>query len=249
MESAARVAPEKPVSALVAAHCICGATLAEVAMPQPEPHPRLAKYKLYHLKNRDKILQRNKDKRLNNLEAVRAQDRQYYAEHKERKRKQARIRRQRNREKALVYEHKRYERDKTKRLAAGKAYRLAHQEAKNQRDRAYQQAHPEIHRAANARYRKNHPESHQFAEAKRRATKANAPINDLTRVQWEEIKQSYHHRCVYCRKKPSRLTKDHLTPLSKGGSHTKSNIVPACGSCNSRKGTKGVLRPIQPLLL
>ena len=42
---------------------------------------------------------------------------------------------------------------------------------------------------------------------------------------------------------------DHLTPLSKGGSHTVSNIVPACRPCNSRKGVKEVLRPVQPLLI
>ena len=41
----------------------------------------------------------------------------------------------------------------------------------------------------------------------------------------------------------------YLTPLFKGGSHTFSNIVPACGRCNSSKGTNPPPVPVQPLLL
>jgi len=29
---------------------------------------------------------------------------------------------------------------------------------------------------------------------------------------------------------------DHVIPLSKGGKHLPSNVVPACASCNSSKG-------------
>ena len=46
-----------------------------------------------------------------------------------------------------------------------------------------------------------------------------------------------------------RLEMDHITPLSKGGDHTASNIVPCCRSCNAKKGTGPVLKPVQPMLL
>jgi 5-methylcytosine-specific restriction endonuclease McrA len=60
----------------------------------------------------------------------------------------------------------------------------------------------------------------------------------------------YDHRCVYCGKRAKgHLTQDHLTPLAKGGNHTKNNIVPACRKCNAIKGTRGPLVPVQPLLL
>lgn len=36
----------------------------------------------------------------------------------------------------------------------------------------------------------------------------------------------------------TRLTADRVIPLSRGGSNFIENIVPACGSCNSRKGTR-----------
>lgn len=43
--------------------------------------------------------------------------------------------------------------------------------------------------------------------------------------------------CIYCGEaKP--LTVDHKIPLTRGGTNNIENIVPACASCNSRKGTK-----------
>lgn len=92
-------------------------------------------------------------------------------------------------------------------------------------------------------------EKERAKEHRRRAHLAQAPVNDLTAEQWHEIKAAYGHRCVYCGKKPLRLTMDHITPLSKGGAHTKHNVVPACRSCNSRKRAGPVLRPVQPLLI
>jgi len=84
---------------------------------------------------------------------------------------------------------------------------------------------------------------------RRRSRIRNAPINDLTAAQWREIKAAYGYRCVYCGCKPKRLTMDHITPLSRGGSNTASNIVPACKPCNDKKHNGAILKPIQPVLL
>lgn len=73
----------------------------------------------------------------------------------------------------------------------------------------------------------------------RRARRYNAPVCDLTAEQWKEIKKQHKQRCRYCGKK-RKLTQDHVVPLENGGSHTASNIVPACKNCNSSKGTKPV---------
>ncbi len=51
-----------------------------------------------------------------------------------------------------------------------------------------------------------------------------------------------HYRCQYCGRhvlelKPREaLTRDHLLPLSRGGSNEWSNVVTACSPCNTRKG-------------
>ena len=42
--------------------------------------------------------------------------------------------------------------------------------------------------------------------------------------------------CAYCGGRSGRMTIDHVIPLCQGGSNGPHNLVPACGSCNSRKG-------------
>lgn len=47
--------------------------------------------------------------------------------------------------------------------------------------------------------------------------------------------------CQYCgfrSKKPSRLTIDHVTPRSRGGDSSWTNLVTACEKCNTRKSNK-----------
>lgn len=115
--------------------------------------------------------------------------------------------------------------------------------------RAYNLAHPEEVKAGQRRRYAADPDRYQEVNKRRKAWKRGAPVSDLTLEQWKEIKAAYDNRCVYCGRKMQRLTQDHITPLSRGGSHTYTNIVPACASCNSRKSAGGVLRPVQPLLL
>lgn len=52
-------------------------------------------------------------------------------------------------------------------------------------------------------------------------------------------------RCAYCGQKmknaararhPRRITLDHCTPLSRGGSWERQNVVACCARCNERKG-------------
>jgi 5-methylcytosine-specific restriction endonuclease McrA len=44
-------------------------------------------------------------------------------------------------------------------------------------------------------------------------------------------------RCHYCEQNfpPEELTMDHKTPLSRGGTTSKGNVVAACKSCNNDK--------------
>lgn len=53
-----------------------------------------------------------------------------------------------------------------------------------------------------------------------------------------ELKSKYDYCCGYCGKRPDVLHIDHIYPLSKGGKHIKSNLMPACPNCNLRKSSK-----------
>jgi 5-methylcytosine-specific restriction endonuclease McrA len=78
-------------------------------------------------------------------------------------------------------------------------------------------------------------EKNSVRKHKRRTIKSNCN-GSHTIQEWLDKKAQYNDRCAYCGKnKP--LTKDHIIPLSKGGSNNIGNIVPACMGCNRRKFT------------
>ena len=134
-----------------------------------------------------------------------------------------------------------------KRNATSLAYYHAHREERSLYGKHYRAT--DKYKEHRRVYERSRPDARRAKCAKRRACKREAPINDLTASQWRDIKVAYGHRCVYCGRKMQRLTMDHVIPLSKGGSHTVQNVVPACMSCNSKKGDRSPLVPVQPLLL
>src|SRR5437588_11298340 len=65
-----------------------------------------------------------------------------------------------------------------------------------------------------------------------------------------------YYRCQFCgRSQPELrhrecLTRDHLVPLSRGGTNEWTNVLAACSSCNTRTGKllqeEAVMHPLQP---
>lgn len=71
----------------------------------------------------------------------------------------------------------------------------------------------------------------------RRRTRKLELLADFTREDWNRCLDAFNHSCAYCGSKGD-LQQDHFVPLSKGGPYTRTNIVPACVSCNSSKGNR-----------
>lgn len=89
-------------------------------------------------------------------------------------------------------------------------------------------------------WRQANPERQAEYQRRRKARKLGANP-DLTIEQWEQILEEFDHACAYCQARGVPLEQEHMTPLIRGGRHTAANIVPACRSCNARKGTKTLL--------
>ena len=71
-------------------------------------------------------------------------------------------------------------------------------------------------------------------EKEKRRSLKNQLDATLTPYQWGIIKELFGNRCAYCGKKLP-LQQDHFVPLSKMGSYTHTNILPACKGCNCSK--------------
>lgn len=60
-----------------------------------------------------------------------------------------------------------------------------------------------------------------------------------TDQEWSRLKASNFDRCFKCQRHESvagPLTKDHIIPVSQGGTDNIKNIQPLCKACNSAKG-------------
>ncbi|MFP5108534.1 HNH endonuclease [Neobacillus sp. C211] len=56
---------------------------------------------------------------------------------------------------------------------------------------------------------------------------------------WNDTLSHFEGKCIYCgEEKKGAITQEHLKRIVDGGLHCKSNVVPACGDCNIRRGSK-----------
>ncbi len=58
--------------------------------------------------------------------------------------------------------------------------------------------------------------------------------------EWEKT-QEVSKECVFCGEKEN-LERDHLIPLSRGGTQDPENIAWSCSTCNASRGRKGVFQ-------
>jgi 5-methylcytosine-specific restriction endonuclease McrA len=99
---------------------------------------------------------------------------------------------------------------------------------------AWQRANKDKTKASRLKWELANPESSIRRRISRRAAKRNAFVGQITK---KEIGRLYASRCFYCGSN-QKITLDHVIPISRGGSHSIGNLVPACQFCNFSKHDK-----------
>ena len=185
-----------------------------------------------------------------------ADDRRRRTAAPEKYREAARAYREANRERVRAVQRAHRQSHPERYAAALKAYRETHRDEINAIARERRTANIEhyraIGRASLARHReKRNAASRAYAKARpawraakvraRRARKYQAE-GSHTEAEWEALKAQYDYTCLRCGKcEPEiTLTRDHVIPITKGGSDWITNIQPLCHSCNSAKNAQSI---------
>lgn len=112
--------------------------------------------------------------------------------------------------------------------------------------RRYWREHPEARRAHNTKWTRERwrwrymtsPDLRRYNHEKARRRKAKERGNHVVRVSTIQIRQRFQQFdscCAYCGLETIELQAEHFLPISKGGTHVLSNILPACKACNYSK--------------
>lgn len=147
--------------------------------------------------------------------------------------------REANREKLSEYDRKHYlaNRERHNELERQRYTENPERKLKQQRDRY--NADPEAARQRKRDWRRANPDKVAAMANRRRVLEA-AAEGSHTEEEWATLKAKYNYTCLRCgqREPDIVLTRDHVIPLSRGGSDYISNIQPLCDPCNSAKGIR-----------
>jgi len=172
-------------------------------------------------KNRDRWNAANpnyfRDYYTEHADHISARKKEWWQQHKERLNETQRARRAANPEVARARDKYRYHND-----PARKAYQL--------------------NTARKARRSKHGKEIRQRSEMTRRArivgSGGRVTVEEMTQIRLAQTDKQGRVRCWYCGVSITNWHVEHKLPLSRGGTHTASNICLSCPSCNSSKHTK-----------
>lgn len=174
---------------------------------------RSDKAKIYREKNRDEILERERQDRIENPEKFAKWSKKYYDkvkntdEYKLKQRTWWDSYYGRHQVRLVERARERYEEDPAKGLQIVKKYQQSYKGQLSIK-------------------RNNH---------KRRIREKNS-LMWFTPKDWKECIKHFNHKCCYCGEYEAKPTMEHFIPLSKGGEFSPKNILPSCLSCNSSKG-------------
>ncbi len=88
-------------------------------------------------------------------------------------------------------------------------------------------------------YARLNPEVGQAAKRKRKSLLVDAGVFEVSGKSWSREVRRHGGLCFYCGNPGA--TMDHILPISRGGTHSIGNLVPACAGCNSSKRHRTIM--------
>jgi 5-methylcytosine-specific restriction endonuclease McrA len=181
----------------------------------------------YRITHREERRAEKRQYRLANPEKRQAEQRRWYVKHLEEQREKNRIR-------SRLWRH---EHPKQKRAQLHRYY-LKHPEKKRVYAHRWRLKNGEKYRVYARKWATNNPDAVASARHRYRVRKrGNGYVEKFRR---SEIFKRDGGRCQYCGVVVTEHAwdLDHIIPLSRGGNHSRSNVVVACVPCNRRKHNK-----------
>jgi 5-methylcytosine-specific restriction endonuclease McrA len=186
-----------------------------------------AKGRAYYQDNKERIEEQKREYNKRTAPSRKAAQDRYFEANKEHLLAKRREWRERNREK----------------LAEGKRkYYLANKAREDARVRQWREANQSLVRGYYKDWFNDDPDhARALASENQNRRRARKKGPGLTLAEWKQTKEIFGHRCAYCGRQPHRLEQEHIHPIVLGGEHSPENVVPACRSCNARKGARTLL--------
>jgi 5-methylcytosine-specific restriction endonuclease McrA len=141
-----------------------------------------------------------------------------------------------NPEKIKKYKENTLKIDKDYYARKSREYHHRNKTKMNAKARAWRASNYEKARETERLYRFNNPQIGRLQSQKRRAFKTQ---NGVFEVDVNDCKKMLSQPCFYCGATASHL--DHVIPLSRGGTHSKGNLVSSCSQCNLSKNNKTIM--------
>lgn len=185
------------------------------AYEKADPEKCAKRHREYYQNNKVSLTEKSKQWRLNNAEKDKASRKKW---------------KQDNREKTNRMNRERYP-ENAERLSRNR-HRYWHKHKESILSRLKEKRRKDI---------EGYREKTRFRTMRRYALKLGAK-GSHTLEEYLKVIADYEWKCAYCGKTLTRsmVTKDHVVPLSRGGSDDISNIVTACFPCNLSKGAKSL---------
>lgn len=141
--------------------------------------------------------------------------------------------RESNKNEQAIRARKWYEKNRDAVKEKSKRYYITNKRKKLSKSKEYRENNKEKLSSYNSEYCKNNRDLCSMKSSRRRAIKAGnggSHTVDQRKNKFQEL----GNICYYCGI-PGKMTVDHLTPISRGGTDDIGNIVPACLRCNCSK--------------